>query len=66
MVSLGDEHLMEGQPDEMMINDAELAPEFSKLRDPFDDVTPELNELAEHAKQVYGLEVSGGDIQVIE
>jgi hypothetical protein len=58
---------MEGQPNEMMVNDAELAPEPSEvLPDPFGKVPPDRKELAKHAEGIYGVEVSEEDIQVIE
>lgn len=56
---------MEGQPEETVLNQYDEVP-GTKLRDPFDDATPELDQLAQHARETYGLEVTGGDIQIIE
>lgn len=56
---------MEGQPEETILNEYEEVPE-GKLRDPFDDAVPELDELARHARETYGIDVTGGDIQIIK
>lgn len=56
---------MEGQPEEQILNEFEEGPQ-AKLRDPFEDSVPNPDEIAKHAREVYGLDVGGEDIQVIE